>query len=214
MMSVVPRAVQFVSIHFIAALTFPALASTRPSLEKYVCRLSNAQMLNLSFGPRSFSPARSAAFAPSMILPRMLPERSSRNTTDRGNGFTTEGLGGEMATANACLWSLFSGGGGCCTPAAATSPPHTGICSTKSPFRQFCFWTGSSWTCVTPDPICTSESGCVEDCTGTWPGYALRTVVITESTCGRETLGSTEPSGRVVGALKTYAPSMKSRGWK
>ena len=50
MMSVVPRAVQFVSIHFIAALTFPALASTRPSLEKYVCRLSNAQMLNLSFG--------------------------------------------------------------------------------------------------------------------------------------------------------------------
>ena len=50
MMSVVPRAVQCSWTHLYALAGASGVACTRPSSLKYVCRLSNAQMLNLSAG--------------------------------------------------------------------------------------------------------------------------------------------------------------------
>mmetsp|Transcript_2267 Transcript_2267/g.8930 ORF Transcript_2267/g.8930 Transcript_2267/m.8930 type:complete len:382 (+) Transcript_2267:851-1996(+) len=214
MMSVVPRAWQLTLTQRSAASFASFVAFVSPSWSKKICRLSNAQMLNRSFGVRSFRPAMSAARAASIGPPPIDPERSKRKITSRGNGFTASGLGGAMAMAKACLRSGSPGAGGCCTPAAAMSPPQTGITITNSVFCHFSRLMGSSCTCVTPAPACTRVTGCVGDITCTCSLYADRAVAITESTLVRGVLGGMHPVGRRVGARNTYAPFSKSSGVK
>ena len=129
-MSVVPRAVQWPWIQPFAALMLSPDAGTMSSL-RYSWRLSNAQMLNVSWGPRDSMPASSAWLAPAIGLPVMDPLLSTMKKTDLANGAQLLGSGGEMEMTNGALVSAVGpalrSGDGCCTAAAEMLGLHTGI---------------------------------------------------------------------------------------
>ena len=126
-MSVVPRAVQWPWIQPFAALMFSGDAGTMSSL-RYSWRLSNAQMLNVSWGPSELRPASSAWLAPAIGFPVMDPLLSTMKNTDLANGAQLLGSGGEIEMMNGALVSAVGPlGDGCCTAAAVMLGLQTGI---------------------------------------------------------------------------------------